>query len=223
MADETVVETPETVETPDRMTQAMEAFQREVLARVEAVDQKVTRSQEALAALSEPDEPAAADEPVFVQPQYDPQRDFDAQGQITQEAAQRALNEIVASQVELQVEKRLAPERQERIAERRWNEAVELEKKYPQLADEEFSQRMLDKAERFAKAQGNPELLLEPALLELVYLSELGGERAAQGSSAGADRDVPLESASGAGGTEDVPEDDIADRLVKLAGRKRLF
>lgn len=216
VATETAPEAPATDAGFGKLLEQMEGFTTVVTSKLSDIEERQGRFEQALA---EDPEPA----PEW-QPALGPQ-DLDAQGQITPEAANRVLKEIVAAQVEAE----LGPERQRAAQERMSSEAAALEQRYPELADDKQQKVWIDKAAAVAAqlAKGDRDrqlaLLQEPRLLEMVYLSERGGDGAAQ-SSVGADgREVPLEAAAGAGRAGEQDQGvDIAAGIVKLAQQRKL-
>lgn len=154
--------------------------------------------------------------------------DYDQQGQLTPEAAQRELNRLVDERARAIADERVqaavGPIQEQRVAERRVAEADAIQAKYPELEDEAVLKEMVELTVQAANELGKPELAMEPKFFEKVYLAERAGERAGQESPDGADRDVSLESARGAsaaGGEEE--EEDIGDRIVALAKQRNPF
>ena len=156
------------------------------------------------------------------------QEDYDAQGQITPEAAQRELQRMIREEAEKIADERVkaavTPLQEERIAERRAAEADAIEAKYPELQDEKVLSEMVGKTIQAAKSRGRDELAAEPWFFEMVYLAERAGERAGQESPDGAGRDVSLESAGGASAAgAEQEEEDPGDRIVALANKRQVF
>ena len=225
MADEAATTTDETSaeETPQADPQFEKLMQR--------LDGFETKLDERLSPIEQALQPADPDEYLrqFDRAAEDPgpsDDDYDQQGQLTPEAAQRELNRLVDERARAIADERVqaavGPIQEQREAERRVAEANAIEEKYPELQDEKVLKEMVDLTIQAAQELGKPELAAEPKFFEKVYLAERAGERAGQESPGGADRDVSLESARGAsaaGGEED--EEDAGDRIVALAQRTR--
>lgn len=178
-----------------------------------------------------PEPEAEEPEPERQQDFFDPNRfsddDFDENGQLTREAQQRALGEMMDQRI---AEAR-APEIAQRETERRSREADDLETKYPDLADPEKRAPVLRSAQEFAgfmaKATGNDlfrESWREPKFVEMVYLAAAGKQAAAGQQPAGQKKGVTLERGGSAGpGSSGGDEGgkDTAKRIVGLANKSK--
>lgn len=200
---------------PD-FTAMFDAFRGDVLERVDVLSSRI------------PEPQVQEREPEPQQDFFDPNRfsddDFDEEGQLTRQAQQRALNEMIDQRVaELR-----APEIAERETQRRTTEADALEVQYPDLADPEKRAPVLRSAQEFAgfmaKATGNDlfaDSWREPKFVEMVYLAMAGKQAAAGQQPAGRQKGVTFErggSAGPAGASGDDGGKATAKRIVDLAG-----
>jgi hypothetical protein len=158
--------------------------------------------------------------------------DFDDDGQINPEAAQRALDQMMeqkfASMIEPHV--RATQQMQEAQKEReRASYADHLEATYPQLSDPDLVNEMLEKtaaqAHYLAERKGlGPaearDLAEDPEFFEMVFLAEQARNGMGAAGAAG-QQDVTLETGGAAGPT--APEWDekkVAQGIVNAGGRK---
>jgi hypothetical protein len=191
----------------DRLYDAFQSFQQDMTGRFEALEQRIPEPQ---AAEPEPDDGFDA-APFSAE-------DYQDDGQLTAEAQQRALQELVDRRVQAAV----SPVLEQREDDRRAAEADALEEKYPALGDEKVYQPVIQQALDFAGRLGNVELAREPALIEMLYLASLAKQSSAQEVPAGSQPGVPLERGGSAGPVDTSEREDAADAIVALAGRHRL-
>jgi hypothetical protein len=142
--------------------------------------------------------------------------DFTDDGTLTPEAQKRAFSQMVKAAVQAE----LAPERARQADERRSAEADALEQKYPELAEPEVQQKMIERTQEFAQRIGQPELWREPKLLEMVYLADTASRRAGDEIPAGSTQGVRLESGTGAPPAQSSQQPDDGDRIVALAKKR---
>jgi len=197
----------------DRLFSAFQQFQEQMDGRLGALEQR----------LPEPEgEPEYEDEPFDAAPYFDDSRfsddDFTDDGALSPEAQMRALADMQRAIVR----EELAPVLEAREQERRDREAVALEQKYPELADEQTAVRYVQEGVQAAEALGNPALAREPAFLEMVYLAAKARERAGQEIPAGSAPGVTLETGPGGSPAPAQGDEDAAKRIV-AAGRRGGF
>lgn len=199
-------ETAETTQVPDKLLESLEAFKTDVSGRLDALQQRIPEPAE--------EEPEAEDDPGFEFTFSD--EDYGEDGELSQEAQMRALNELVRQQVaEAQ-----RPHLEREAKQRRMSEADALEKQYPDLAKEDVQDAMIEKVVAFANELGVPELAREPKLLEIVYLAT-EAEKVAADERSGDEQEFVMER-SGAARAAASGQDDTADRIVG-AVRKQQF
>lgn len=223
MAEETAQETTEETSAADpqfeKLMQRLDGFEGKVDARLASIEE----ASQSMA----PDEYLRQFDQAAEEAQGLSSDDYDGQGQITPEAAQRELNRMIREEAERIADERVqaavAPIHEQREADRRVAEANAIEARYPELQDEAVLKEMVARTAAAAEELGRPELAAEPKFFEKVYLAERAGERAGQESPDGAGRDVPLESAGGASVAADEEEEDPGERIVALARKRNPF
>lgn len=194
----------------DRVAQALDGFRSQMEERFGALEQRLTPAEPE----SEP-EPEQPYLPEFTDDDYDPE------GQLTPEAQQRALDELIDRRVQSKVEQALSPLQEQREEDRRMAEGAALEERYPELQDPAVVEPLVAKAIQWAEAMGNPELAREPRLFELVYMAE-AGQAARRSETPAGTQGLPLERGGSAGPDPAPQEEDVAGRLVALAQKGRV-
>lgn len=168
----------------------------------------------------EPEPPAPEPEPWAP----DPQRDYQADGTLTPEAAQQFLDQFVNERVEQGVEARLTDwERGQQTREQdTFNAAYadQLEEKIPELADPATAKKYVDLASEWAQGINRPDLVGDPRVLETVYWAAKAQEVAAGASGAQQERETHLESGAGAS-PQPGQEPNLADGIVTAAQRRK--
>ena len=189
---------------PDRLLEAFQSFQSETTSRLDGL---AARIPEQPAQEPEQEDPFAGFEPAFSPD------DYDVDGQLTEQAQRAALDQMVNHAAQEAIKPFLAQQAQER----RDAQADALEAKYPVFADEAKAAQYIGQAQQQAAALGKPELAIEPAFLEMVYLADEARKKASDEQSAGG-QGVTLERAGGAAPADGSQGDDgTAGRIAKLA------
>ena len=192
---------------PDRLLEAFQSFQRETGEQIAGL---AARIPEQPAQEPEPEDPFAGFEPAFSP------EDYDVDGQLTEQAQRAALDQMVQHAAQEAVKPFLAQQAQER----RDREADALEAKYPVFADEAKAAQYIGQAQQQAAALGKPELAIEPAFLEMVYLADEARKKASDEQSADG-QGVTLERAGGAAPADGSQGDDgTAKRIAGLAASR---
>lgn len=197
----------------DRLFSAFQQFQQQMDGRLGALEDRLPQ-QEAEADY----EDDSFDAGQFFDDSHFTDDDFTDEGTLSPEAQMRALAEMQRAIVR----EELAPVMEAREQERRDREAVALEQKYPELADEQTAVRYVQEGVQAAEALGNPALAREPAFLEMVYLAAKARERAGQEIPAGSTSGVSLETGPGGSPAPAEGNEDAAKRIV-AAGRRGGF
>lgn len=195
-----------------KLFQAFEQFQQQMTGRFDAMEQRLP--------------PAAEEEGDYEDDGFDPAQffeegqfsddDFTDDGTLSTEAQMRALAEMQRAIVR----EEMAPIHEAREQDRRDAEAVALEQRYPELADEQNAQRYVQEAVDAAQALGQPLLAREPSFLEMTYLAAKARERAGQEIPAGGAPGVTLETGPGGSPGAGGSDDDAGERIVNAGGRK---
>lgn len=131
---------------------------------------------------------------------------------------------LIDSLIEQRVEERIAPkERADNIAAR--DRGLDgLTDTYPELADPKVGRGVLEAAQGLLEDLGKPEMIDHPSfvkLVEMTYKAQKADERAQQETPAGRQQQVHLESGGGAAPQE--AEEDLQDRITKLAQASSLI
>ena len=195
----------------DRLFEAFQQFQGQMTDRMGAIEERLPQP--------EP-EPEYEDEPFDGSQFFDDSRfsdeDFTDEGTLSPDAQMRALAEMQRAIVR----EEMAPIHEAREQDRRDAEAVALEQRYPELADEQNAQRYVQEAVDAAQALGQPLLAREPSFLEMTYLAAKARERAGQEIPAGGAPGVTLETGPGGSPGAGGSDDDAGERIVNAGGRK---
>lgn len=207
---------------PD-LTQLFASFRTDVLSRFDRIEEGLEDDGE----LEDDDQGGAPQIPRIFDPRNFTDDDFDADGNLTPEAENRALNDAI----QRQVAEALAPEREAEAARRRGAAADALEQKYPIFADPEARAPVFSAAQqaaqRLAQSLGQPELRdlwREPDFLEVVYLGIVGRQAAERETPAGGGSGVTLEnggSAAAAAGSGEGQYEGAGDRIAALATKSK--
>lgn len=130
------------------------------------------------------------------------------------EQAQRVLQLI--GQRDQAMQQQLASIGQELADLRLARGAEDLEQRYPELQEPDAARAAVQAATQWAEGVGQPELALNPSVVELVYKASKADERAAAEVPAGGEGFVRLE---GGGGAVPAPNQvDDATRIVQAGG-----
>lgn len=127
------------------------------------------------------------------------------------QAQQQAAIEEANKLIDARVQEALNPIRQQYQQDRMVSQAKELEQKYPDLQKGDVVGPVMQEAQRRAQAAGQPDLVRNPAFIELVYLAQQATTNASQQTAADGGSEAHLE---GEGAVPDAPEDDFAQRVV---------
>lgn len=133
----------------------------------------------------------------------------------------KSADQIVENLVEQKVQERLAPHLQAQYEERRHEQVVQLENKYPELKEEDGATPLLRQAAELAKALGEPELAREAPFLETVHLRMKAEAARAEETSGEAEQDAPIEGAGGSGNSTGGNASEEAAKLIVGASKSR--
>lgn len=194
---------------------AFSGFRDDVTSRFDGLEQRVPQPQQAAAEEGEEED--------YFAPQRFKLDDFDDEGNLTPQAQQRAVKDLVNAAVA----EALKPSQQREEQARINREAGALEQKYPDFQDPvkrgPILQAARERAARMAEAMGKPELAelwREPAFLETSFLADAGSRAAASQTPAGQQDGVVLEQGGSAGPAGDGgQQDETAARIVGLAAK----
>lgn len=147
--------------------------------------------------------------------------------------AAQDFEELVSSQVQQGVNAAIQPFLDQQQADQRAAEADALEQAYPELAEEETAERVLDESWRAAQeivrqtggdAATAQRLALSPAFNERVFLAMRARERAEQEVPAGSRPTTVLENPGGAAARAEDDEGAAGDAIVKVSrDRNKVF
>jgi hypothetical protein len=137
----------------------------------------------------------------------------------------RSADQIVENLVEQKVQERMAPHLQQQYEERRHEQVVQLENKYPELAEQDNATPLLQQAVQLAKQLGEPELAREAPFLETVHLRMKAEAARAEETSGEAEQDAPIEGAGGSGnsGSGGNAEKQAQDLIVSASKSRGIF
>lgn len=137
------------------------------------------------------------------------------------DALARSADAIVEQLVDQKVQERLAPHLQQQYEERRHEQVVALENKYPELGEQEKAVPLLREAAKLAKSLGEPELAREAPFLETVHLRMKAEAARAEETSGGKGEDeAPVEGAGGSNESSGESAEDAVRKLVSDASSR---
>jgi hypothetical protein len=163
---------------------------------------------------------------LYGAPEEEPEEEFsdgdlyDDDGELTPEGAQKLIDQRVDERLEARLSKRDAA----RALEEREDAFDALREEVPALQDDKLAARLVRETAEWCQRSGNERLINTPEFVDLVedrYYRESYHERAAAEREDREDREVVLESASGASQPSSKKEPDWGDRIVKAAQRLR--